>query len=67
MHHQPTPGSIAGAEAKLGDVSPGKVQAVEALMTRAREADCAGDQDAGEQALAESAFSFNSHNAPGIS
>jgi hypothetical protein len=67
MHRQPTPGSIAVVEAKLGDVSPGKVQAVEALMTRAREADRAGDRDAIEQALAESAFSFNSHNAPVIS
>ncbi len=52
MHRQPTPGSIAAAEAKLGDVSPEKVQAVETLMTRAREA-CAGDQNACEQALAE--------------
>lgn len=53
MHRQPTPGSIAAAEVKLGDVSPEKVQAVEALMTRAREADRAGDQGACEQALAE--------------
>jgi hypothetical protein len=53
MHRQPTPGSIAAAESKLGDVSPEKVQAVEALLTRAREADRVGDQSACEQALAE--------------
>jgi hypothetical protein len=53
MHRQPTPGSIAAAEAKLGDVPPEKIQAVEVLMTRAREADRAGDQGACEQALAE--------------
>ena len=53
MHRQPTPGSIAAAESKLGDVSPEKVQAVEALLTRAREADRVGDQSACEQVLAE--------------
>ena len=40
-------------EAKLGDVSPEKVQAVEAHITRAREVDSVGDQSACEQALAE--------------
>ena len=40
-------------KSKLGDVSPEKVQAVEALLTRAREADRVGDQSACEQALAE--------------
>jgi hypothetical protein len=53
LHRQPTPGSIAAAEVNLGDISPEKVQAVEALMARAREADRAGDQSACEQALAE--------------
>jgi hypothetical protein len=53
MHRQPTPGSIAAAEAKLGDVSEEKVQAVESLMARAREADRVDDQNACEQALAE--------------
>jgi hypothetical protein len=53
LHRQPTPGSIAAAEVGLGDISPEKVQAVEALMARAREADRAGDQSACEQALAE--------------
>ena len=53
MHRQPTPESIAAAEANLGDVSPEKVQEAEAFMTRARDADRAGDQSACEQALAE--------------
>jgi hypothetical protein len=53
LHRQPTPGSIAAAEVNLGDISPEKLQAVEALMARAREADRAGDQSACEQALAE--------------
>ena len=39
MHRQPTPGSIATAETRLGDVSPQKVEAVAAAMARAREAD----------------------------
>jgi len=53
VHRQPTPGSIAAAESKLGDVSPQKVEAVGAAMARAREADRAGDQNACEQALAD--------------
>jgi len=52
-HRQPTPGSIAAAEVKLGDVSSQKAEAVAAAMTRAREADQAEDQSACEQALAE--------------
>jgi hypothetical protein len=38
LHRQPTPGSIAAAEVNLGDISPEKVQAVEEVMARAREA-----------------------------
>jgi len=53
LHRQPTPGSIAAAESRLGDVPPEKVGAVVAAMTRAREADRAGDQSACEQALAD--------------
>jgi hypothetical protein len=52
MHRQPTPRSIAAAEAQLGAVSAEKVQAVEVLMTQAREADRAGDQSACGQVLA---------------
>ena len=53
MHRQPTPGSIAAAETKLGDVSPQKVEAVAAAMVRARVADHAGDQSTCERALAD--------------
>ena len=52
-HRQPTPSSIAAAEARLGDVSPQKVEAVKAAMVRARQADGAGDLNACEQALAD--------------
>src|SRR5262245_27389877 len=51
MHRQPTPGSIAAAEERLGDVSPEKIEAVKAAMVRANEADRAGNQSACEQAL----------------
>ncbi len=50
LHRQPTPGSIAAAEVKLGDASAG---ALAAALTRAREADSSGNQSACEQALAE--------------
>jgi hypothetical protein len=53
MHRQPTPRSIATAEDKLGDLSPQKMEAVNAAMVRARAADGAGDQKACEQALAD--------------
>jgi hypothetical protein len=53
MNRQPTPGSIAAAEERLGEVSPQKVEAVAAAMARAREADSAGDKSACEQALAD--------------
>ena len=52
-HRQPTPDSIAAAEAKLGDISPRTVEEIEAGMARARKADLAGDKSACEQALAE--------------
>jgi len=52
-HHQPTPNSIAGAEAKLGIVSPEQVTAITEAFERAREADRAGDQSACEAALSE--------------
>jgi hypothetical protein len=53
LHHQPTPGSIAAAEARLGEISAETVAAVAAAMARAREADRAGDASACEQALAD--------------
>ena len=53
MHHQPTPRSVATAESRLGGLSPDIVEAAHAAMSRAHEADRAGDQSACEQALAE--------------
>jgi hypothetical protein len=53
MHRQPTPGSIAAAESKLGEVSSHTVEVVEAAMARARKADLANDKSACEQALAD--------------
>ena len=50
---QPTPGSIAAAEEKLGGLEPGTVALVQQAMARARAADGAGDKSACEQALAE--------------
>jgi hypothetical protein len=52
-HHQPTPNSIAGAEAKLGVLSPEQITTVTEALRRAREADRGGDQSACEQALSE--------------
>ena len=52
-HRQPTPGSIAAAESRLGEVSAAAVEAVGAAMARAREADRAGDRSTCEQALAD--------------
>ena len=53
LRREPTPGSIAAAETRLGDVSSQKVEAVAAAMARAREADEAGHQSACEQALVD--------------
>src|SRR4051794_21070355 len=51
-HHQPTPGSIAAAESRLGDIAAETAATLAAAMVRAREADRAGDASACEQALA---------------
>jgi hypothetical protein len=53
LHRQPTPGSIAAAEERLGEVSAQTVEVVTRAMERARAADSAGDKSACEQALAE--------------
>ena len=53
MHRQPTPNSVAGAEVKLGELSPEKADAFAAAMKRAREADAVGNQSACEQALGD--------------
>jgi hypothetical protein len=52
-HVQPTPRSIAEAEAKLGEVPAQQFDAVREAMVRARAADSAGDKDACEQALVD--------------
>jgi hypothetical protein len=53
LHRQPTPGSMAEAEQKLGELSPSAIEKVKAAMTRARNADAAGDADGCNRALAE--------------
>jgi hypothetical protein len=53
MNRQPTPGSIAAAEERLGDLPPQAMAAVQQSMTRARAADDANDKAACEQALAD--------------
>jgi len=52
-HHQPTPDSIAAAEAELGVLSPEQITTVTEALGRARQADRVGDQSACEQALSE--------------
>jgi hypothetical protein len=53
LHHQPTPGSLAEAEARVGDRSASTMEAANAAIARARQADSRGDQSACERALAE--------------
>jgi len=52
-HHQPTPSSVAAAEAELGQLSPEEFTAVNAAMAQALKADGAGDRSACQQALAD--------------
>jgi hypothetical protein len=52
-HVQPTPRSIAAAEAQLGEVAPEKIDAARQAMVRARAADATGDKAACEEALAD--------------
>ena len=52
-HAQPTPRSIAAAEAQLGELAPEKIDAARQAMVRARAADAAGDKTACEEALAD--------------
>lgn len=51
LHRQPTPGSIASAEQRLGEGL--QVEAARAALARAREADSANDMAACEKALAD--------------
>lgn len=52
-HHQPTPQSIAAAEAKLRELPSTAVTVLRAAMMRAREADRGGKASECEEALAE--------------
>jgi hypothetical protein len=51
MHRQPTPGTIASAEARVGDLSPDEMQAITTDMDEARTADDAGNRAGCEKAL----------------
>ena len=51
LHRQPTPGSIAGAESKLGE--GGQLDHAVAALAQAREADAAGNQQGCEQAVTD--------------
>jgi hypothetical protein len=53
MHRQPTPGSIAAAEERLGELSSSKIEVAKQAMELARAADSADDKSACEQALAD--------------
>ena len=53
LHHQPTPQTIAEAEAKLGDISPDLAQSFIDTLHRARDADDAGKAAECRQAVAE--------------
>ena len=53
MHRQPTPGTVASAEQKAGDLSSAQVEAITAKLDAARDADDKGDSAACERALNE--------------
>jgi hypothetical protein len=58
MHRQPTPGSIANAERKLGELSPGTIVTVKEAMDRAQKADAAGDESGCRKILEQIARSI---------
>jgi hypothetical protein len=53
MHRQPTPGTVATAEAKAGNLSSEQVEAITKTLDAARDADDKGDRAACEKALNE--------------
>ena len=53
MHRQPTPGTVARAEAQVGDLSDADLNAMTQDMEEARKADAANDQAGCEKALAD--------------
>jgi len=64
LHHQPSPASIAGAEAKLGDISPNMAQSFIDALHRARDADDAGKAAACRAAVAEALAILDKNAAP---
>jgi len=52
-HVQPTPNSMAAAEAKVGGLSPETIKQVRDAIAQARAADAAGDNVACKEGLAE--------------
>jgi hypothetical protein len=53
LHRQPTPGTVASAEEKAGDLASSQVEAITKKLDAARDADDEGDRDACEKALDE--------------
>ena len=53
LHRQPTPATVASAEAKLGELPDADVQRIRTFMDEARRADAANDKADCEKALAE--------------
>jgi hypothetical protein len=53
MHRQPTPGTVASAEQKAGDLSSAQVEAITKKLDEARDADDKGDRAGCEKALDE--------------
>jgi hypothetical protein len=53
MHRQPTPTTVAGAEAKLGELPEADLRRIEIFMDEARKADVANNKADCEKALAE--------------
>ena len=53
MHRQPTPGTVASAEEKQGELSSDEVVAITSKLDAARDADNRGDGPACEKAMNE--------------
>jgi hypothetical protein len=53
LHHQPTPQSVARAEAQVGDLSEAELKSLTEFMQEARRADEANDTAACQKALAD--------------
>ena len=53
MHRQPTPGTVASAEGKAGELSSDQVDAITKKLDAARDADNKGDRAACEKAMNE--------------